>query len=175
MVETLVRPRVCWVPDAPGSLGVGCGGVCSAGWAWCLTRSRSLCLPARLVFARMVGGRRVRWGSMCRGRTGRARFCLARELFGLFELGERLLIHTAHEFKTSAEHFNRLETVIRECPELHRPGEAEPVLGGLWGTGIRMVRSRSSCRMVGGSSSRRGRSRVCVVSPAWTFWGWTRR
>jgi hypothetical protein len=40
-------------------------------------------------------------------------------LFGLFELGERLVIHTAHEFKTSAEHFQRLEQVVRDCPELH--------------------------------------------------------
>jgi hypothetical protein len=50
--------------------------------------------------------------------NGKGEILLARELFGLFELGERLVIHTAHEFKTSAEHFQRLESVIEECPEL---------------------------------------------------------
>lgn len=51
--------------------------------------------------------------------NGKGEVLIARELFGLFELGERLIIHTAHEFKTSAEHFNRLESVVRDCPELH--------------------------------------------------------
>ncbi len=45
--------------------------------------------------------------------NGKGEVLLARELFGLFELGERLIIHTAHEFKTSAEHFQRLEAVVR--------------------------------------------------------------
>ena len=51
--------------------------------------------------------------------NGKGEILIARELFGLFELGERLVIHTAHEFKTSAEHFNRLEAVIRDCLDLH--------------------------------------------------------
>ena len=51
--------------------------------------------------------------------NGKGEILIARELFGLFELGERLVIHTAHEFKTSAEHFNRLEAVVRDSPELH--------------------------------------------------------
>ena len=51
--------------------------------------------------------------------NGKGEILIARELFGLFELGERLVIHTAHEFKTSAEHFQRLEAVVRDCPELH--------------------------------------------------------
>lgn len=51
--------------------------------------------------------------------NGKGEILMARQLFGLFELGERLVIHTAHEFKTSAEHFQRLESVIRDCPELH--------------------------------------------------------
>ncbi len=51
--------------------------------------------------------------------NGKGEVLIARELFGLFELGERLVIHTAHEFKTSAQHFQRLESVVRDCPELH--------------------------------------------------------
>jgi hypothetical protein len=58
--------------------------------------------------------------------NGKGEILLARELFGLFELGERLVIHTAHEFKTSAEHFNRLEEVVRGCPELHSRVKRNP-------------------------------------------------
>ena len=38
----------------------------------------------------------------------RTRSLEVRELGGLFLLGERLLIHTAHEFKAAAEHFRRM-------------------------------------------------------------------
>lgn len=64
--------------------------------------------------------------------NGKGEILIARELFGLFELGERKVIHTAHEFKTSAEHFNRLESVIRDCDELHaqvKRSESGRVLG----------------------------------------------
>lgn len=43
-----------------------------------------------------------------------------RELFGLFELSEPLIIHTAHEFKASNEHFLRLKDRISNSPELSR-------------------------------------------------------
>ena len=43
-----------------------------------------------------------------------------RELFGLFELSEPLIIHTAHEFKASNEHFLRLRDRIKGCDELDR-------------------------------------------------------
>lgn len=42
----------------------------------------------------------------------------ARELLGLFLLGERLIIHTAHEFKTANEAFLRLVAKIEACPAL---------------------------------------------------------
>jgi hypothetical protein len=58
--------------------------------------------------------------------NGKGEILIARELFGLFELGERLVIHTAHEFKTSAEHFRRLEDVVRETPELHARVKRNP-------------------------------------------------
>jgi hypothetical protein len=43
-----------------------------------------------------------------------------RELFGLFQLSEPLIIHTAHEFKASNEHFLRLRDRIKGCEELDR-------------------------------------------------------
>lgn len=44
----------------------------------------------------------------------------ARELAGLFLLGERLLIHSAHQFDTSLEAFRRLLYLIESTPEFDR-------------------------------------------------------
>lgn len=44
----------------------------------------------------------------------------ARELAGLFLLGERLIVHSAHQFDTSLEAFRRLLALIEETPELDR-------------------------------------------------------
>jgi hypothetical protein len=43
-----------------------------------------------------------------------------RELAGLFVFHEELIIHTAHQFKTSVNHFNRLKRVLNEYPSLRR-------------------------------------------------------
>jgi phage terminase large subunit-like protein len=49
--------------------------------------------------------------------NGKGGLLEARELAGLFLLGERLLIHSAHQFDTSLEAFRRLLTLIEETPE----------------------------------------------------------
>lgn len=51
--------------------------------------------------------------------NGKGSVLEARELAGLFLTGETLLVHSAHEFKTSQEHFRRLEGLIRNTPALH--------------------------------------------------------
>ncbi len=43
-----------------------------------------------------------------------------RELAGLFLLGERMIVHTAHLFDTSLEAFRRLLTLIEENPDFDR-------------------------------------------------------
>ena len=45
---------------------------------------------------------------------------MARELAGLFLLGENLIVHSAHEFKTCREHFRRIKSFIRNSPKLNR-------------------------------------------------------
>jgi hypothetical protein len=53
-----------------------------------------------------------------RGRSERAaperqgRTAEARELAGIFLIGEKLITHTAHQFDTSLEHFRRVEELI---------------------------------------------------------------
>ncbi|MHB8272925.1 hypothetical protein [Bradyrhizobium sp.] len=43
-----------------------------------------------------------------------------RELAGLFVIGEELIIHTSHQFKTSQNHFRRLKTTLGNYPALRR-------------------------------------------------------
>jgi hypothetical protein len=52
--------------------------------------------------------------------NGKGAILEARELAGLFLLGERLIIHSAHEFATSAEHFRRLLYLIEDNSEFSR-------------------------------------------------------
>ena len=50
--------------------------------------------------------------------NGKGSLLVARELIGLFVLGERLILHSAHEFKTAADGFRRLLQAIESQPEL---------------------------------------------------------
>lgn len=52
--------------------------------------------------------------------NGKGSIIEARELGGLFLLGERLITHTAHEFKTSQEAFRRIRSIIDGSDELTR-------------------------------------------------------
>lgn len=50
--------------------------------------------------------------------NGKGGILEARELAGLFEFGERLIIHSAHNFSTSREAFLRMEELLEGAPEL---------------------------------------------------------
>ena len=50
--------------------------------------------------------------------NGKGEVLLARQLAGLFLFGERLIIHSAHEFKTASEAFQRLKNVVDASDEL---------------------------------------------------------
>ncbi len=52
--------------------------------------------------------------------NGKGSILEARELAGLFLLGERLIVHSAHRFDTSLEAFQRLLNLIEAAPELSR-------------------------------------------------------
>jgi len=114
----LVKPRVWHVPPCSSSLG-------DEAVAFARRIGMSLDPEQELILRGSLGvGDDGRWQTLEVGvnvprQNGKGEVLLARELFGAFELGERLVIHTAHEFKTSAEHFQRLEDVVRNCPELH--------------------------------------------------------
>jgi len=52
--------------------------------------------------------------------NGKNEILIARQLAGLFLLKTELLIHSAHEFKTSTEHQRRIERIVQDNPDLHR-------------------------------------------------------
>ena len=52
--------------------------------------------------------------------NGKGSILEALELAGLFLLGERLILHSAHEFKTAVEAFRRVLALIQDTPELDR-------------------------------------------------------
>ncbi|MFF3643386.1 terminase [Streptomyces sp. NPDC002564] len=52
--------------------------------------------------------------------NGKGGIIEARELAGLFLLDEQLIIHSAHEFKTSKVAFQRIEALIQGCPDLRK-------------------------------------------------------
>jgi hypothetical protein len=51
--------------------------------------------------------------------NGKGALLEARELAGLFLLGEGFITHSAHQFDTSKEHYRRLKDLISETPEFH--------------------------------------------------------
>jgi hypothetical protein len=52
--------------------------------------------------------------------NGKGGIIEARELAGLFLLGERLILHSAHEFKTSIEAFRRIVALVTNTDSLRR-------------------------------------------------------
>ncbi|MCX5201054.1 terminase [Streptomyces sp. NBC_00237] len=52
--------------------------------------------------------------------NGKGAIIEARELAGLFLLGEKLIIHSAHEFKTAIVGFKRIEQLIMNCDDLRK-------------------------------------------------------
>lgn len=52
--------------------------------------------------------------------NGKGSLLEARELAGLFLFGERLIIHSAHQFDTSKEAFGRITSLIEDTPTLRK-------------------------------------------------------
>jgi hypothetical protein len=59
-------------------------------------------------------------GNICSRQNGKNQLLEVRELGGLYLFGERMIIHTAHEFKAAAEHFRRVRDTISAYDELSK-------------------------------------------------------
>ncbi len=127
VTQELVRPRICHIPESH-DWSVGDHAI-----DWCRKHKLKLDVEQEFMLRSMLGvdeeGRwqTFEWGLNAPRQNGKGEVLMARELFGLFELGEMLIIHSAHEFKTSVRHFKRLEEVIRRNPDLVERIRRSPV------------------------------------------------
>lgn len=86
--------------------------------------------------------------------NGKGSILEARELAGLFLFGEMELVHTAHQFKTSADHFLRIKALIQNTPDLMRQVKPRGVRESHGEEGITLssgARLRFVARSVNGS------------------------
>lgn len=117
MAEAVARPRIFAVPDGDETVG-------DQAVAWCRRVGMTLDLEQELVLRASLRTRPDdRWSSFeiavnAPRQNGKGEILMARELFGVYVLGERSIVHSAHEFKTSERHFRRCEATIKACPEL---------------------------------------------------------
>jgi hypothetical protein len=113
------RPRVCWIPEFASSAGQE---------AVELAAMAGLGLDPwqQFVLEHSLGERADgKWAAFEVGvdvsrQNGKGGILEARELAGLFLLGERLVVHSAHQFDTSLEAFRRLLFLIEDTPDLDR-------------------------------------------------------
>ena len=92
-------------------------------------------------------------GAVVPRQNGKGSILEGRQIVGLFVFGERLQVHTAHEFKTCSEHFLRVKGLIEGSDKLRqqvriiRTGAGEQGIELLTGERLRfLARSRSSIR-----------------------------
>jgi hypothetical protein len=110
--------------------------------------------------------REYKWAAFEVGLTvarqnGKGSILEARELAGLFLFGERLIIHSAHQFDTSLEAFQRIMFLLENTPDLER--EIKRVSRGHGEEGIEMKsgqRLRFRTRTKGGG---RGFTGDCLI------------
>lgn len=95
--------------------------------------------------------------------NGKGGILEARELAGLFLLGERLIIHSAHQFDTSQEAFERLVALIENTPELSKRVAKRGIVRSHGSEGVKLKngqRIRFRTRTKGGG---RGFSCDCLI------------
>ena len=93
--------------------------------------------------------------------NGKGSLLVARELVGLFLLGEQLIIHSAHQQDTSLEGLRRLESYIKQTPELHELVKAYRHANGTEGIELHDGRRVSFRTRTGGGG--RGWSCNCLI------------
>lgn len=131
---------------------------------WCDVAGMTLDPWQRTLLRRSLMRDGPRWAArevgliVCR-QVGKGRVLEARQMLGLFFFGERLGIHTAHEFKTCYEHFRRCVDFVEASDDLRkrvkiiRTGAGDQAIELLNGCRLRFIaRSRSSGRGFSGDA-----------------------
>ena len=74
--------------------------------------------------------------------NGKGTIAEARQLAGMVLFGERLIIHTAHEFRTAREHLRRMAALVETCDELRRMVKAIR-----WANGNECIELSNGCQL----------------------------
>jgi hypothetical protein len=93
--------------------------------------------------------------------NGKGSVLEARELAGLFLFDEKLILHSAHEFKTSSEAFSRIWSLIENTPDLER--KVHKVYSAHGSEGITLKNGNRLRFVARTSGSGRGFSGDCVI------------
>ncbi|MFE1550584.1 terminase [Streptomyces sp. NPDC058718] len=93
--------------------------------------------------------------------NGKGGIIEARELAGLFLLDERLIIHSAHEFKTSRVAFERVRSLILGHPDLRK--RVKRVLSNTTETSIELVSGQKLAFLARSGGSGRGFTGDCNI------------
>ena len=93
--------------------------------------------------------------------NGKGALLEARELAGLFLFGERLILHSSHEFKTSVEAFRRVRDLIDSRPEFRR--RVKRVSNNTSEVGIELIGGQRLRFVARSTGSGRGFSGDCVI------------
>jgi hypothetical protein len=117
LVSGAQRPNICHVPPYEATSGLEVIEVCELAGLHLDEWQQFVLMNA---LGERAGGK---WAAFEVGLTvsrqnGKGGILEARELGGLFVLGERLLVHSAHQFDTSLEAFRRLLELIESAPDL---------------------------------------------------------
>lgn len=141
----MVPPRFQWVPPRSYSLGADC----IAFWKDAggqLYEWQELVIDGMLGITEDERLASSNDGMAVARQNGKGVVLQAIEVFFAFELGYRVVMHTAHEFATSQEHQLRLEDFIQNCPHLHSRVRAKG--GYVHANGQESIRLKSGVRII---------------------------
>lgn len=118
------RPTNLWVPEYDRTVGDKCIEFLEA-VGINLDEWQRFCLTESLGLNSTGPGGKERWAAkeialLVPRQAGKTVIIEARELLGLFLLGEKLIIHSAQLFPTANESYLRMCRLIEACPELDK-------------------------------------------------------
>jgi phage terminase large subunit-like protein len=154
------RPRVESVPPFVSSSGVEAVELCAA-FGIKLDPWQALVLDGALGEDAHGNWSAFEVGVVVPRQNGKGEILLARQLAGLFLLGEQLIMHSAHEYKTAAEAFLRIKNVIENSDELRKACKKPRTSHGE--EGIELLNGNRLRFVARSKGSGRGFSGDCVI------------
>lgn len=154
------HPRVEAVPPYVSSSGVEAVELCAAFGIY-LDPWQQIVLEGALGEDARGNWSAFEVGLVVPRQNGKGEILLARQLAGLFLLGEQLIMHSAHEYKTAAEAFLRIKQVIENSDELRKACKRPRTSHGE--EGIELLNGNRLRFVARSKGSGRGFSGDCVI------------